>query len=288
MPAALESGRLQEGYGRPEVFPTSRFLSRRDTFMMTSECEVDRRCPLRGAVGGPLCIVSMYPERRPLGADIDKGITQMKKRPGGGWFLMPAALAVAVVFSLASLRAEAQEATVHIEVPATKVAADGEPFTVSVMVDGVTNLGAFQFELTYDPTVLMLVNAERGPFLGSSGRQVECLPPPTGKDLLRFTCVTLGAKPDGPNGSGVLTTVAFQPLAPGSSPLHFALLILTDPSAQPLPTRAQDATVTVSPAGESDDGGFAWALWGPIIGGVVLALVVAGAAAWWARRSQGP
>jgi hypothetical protein len=77
-------------------------------------------------------------------------------------------------------------------------------------------------------------------------------------------------------------------------PVHLARLTLTDPPGQPLAARAQDATVKVaggeSPvATESGDGGFAWALWGPIIGGVIVALavVVAGGFAWWVRRPHG-
>lgn len=212
---------------------------------------------------------------------------------GYGRLLLSVTLAAAAIVALTGLSAFAQEATVHIKVPSTGVAADGGPFTVSVVVEDVTNLGAFQFDLTYDPAVLAMVEIEEGPFLGSSGREVQCLTPRMERGSLGLTCVTLGAVPDGPSGSGELATITFRPLASGSSPLHFTRLTLTDPPAQPLPTQAQDATVTVasgeSSAGQSDDGGPAWALWAPVIGVGVLALGAAGAlAAWWARRSREP
>jgi general secretion pathway protein D len=201
---------------------------------------------------------------------------------GYGRVLLPAALAAAAMFSLVAMGASGQEATVHVEVPSTAVAADSGPFTVSVVVEDVTNLGAFQFDVTYDPAVVRFVEVHEGPFLGSSGRQVRCLPPRTGEGAGGLTCVTLGATPEGPNGSGVLADITFEPVAPGSSPLHFTRLILTDPPANVLPAGAQDATLAVSPGQASGEEGFAWALWGPVIG--VGALALAAAAVWTAWR----
>jgi len=210
-----------------------------------------------------------------------------KTLAGYGRLLLPAALAAAAMFSLAALRASGQEATVHVEPPSTEVAADSQPFTASVVVEGVTNLGAFQFDLTYDPAIIRFVEVQEGPFLGSSGREVKCIPPRSGEGSAGLTCVTLGATPDGPNGSGVLATITFQPVASGSSPLHLVRLTLTDPPGQTLPAQAQDATLAVSPAQESGEEGFSWVLWGAIIGGVVLALAAVGGFAWWVRRPRG-
>jgi len=209
-----------------------------------------------------------------------------------GWLLVVGGLTVVALLLLPASPAAAQEATVHVEVPLTAVAADSGPFTVSVVVEDVANLGAYQFDLTYDPAIVRFVEVHEGAFLGSSGRQVQCLPARTQEGLIGLTCVTLGATPDGPNGSGVLTTITFEPVAPGSSPLHFARLTLTDPPGQALPSGAQDATVKVagaeSAATESGGEGFAWGLWGPVIGIGALALGAAAVSgAWWVRRSRG-
>ena len=45
-------------------------------------------------------------------------------------------------------------------------------FTVDITVEGVTNLGGFQTELTYDPAVVNVTAATLGAFLGSTGRSV--------------------------------------------------------------------------------------------------------------------
>jgi hypothetical protein len=175
--------------------------------------------------------------------------------------------------------AQGQSTMVRLEL-LTKSPRVGEgTVSVSVVVEQVTNLGAFEFELTYDEHILELQDVQEGPFLGSSGRRAECLPPETAAGSLLFRCVTLGATPDGPTGSGVLATVTFQPAGAGTSPIHFARLVLTDPPANPLAATGQDASITVEEAG-----GFDWALWGPVLGGVAGAVVAIMASAWYVRR----
>jgi general secretion pathway protein D len=238
--------------------------------------------------------------------------TMMKAPACYGRLSLLVGLAVATLLLPAASRVSAQQATVHIEGPSTQVVAGGGPFTVSVTVEDVTNLGAFQLDLEYDPAILSLVEIKEGPFLGSSGRQVNCLPPRIEQSSAGFICVTLGATPDGPNGSGVLSTITFQPLAAGSGLLHFSRLTLTDPPAEVLPARAKDACLRLerasdgaftpalwlAPAGPTEGnpclgsdggggGGFAWAIWGPVIGIGALALAAAAVSgAWWVRRSR--
>jgi hypothetical protein len=217
----------------------------------------------------------------------------MRKGVDGGQLLLPAGLLVATMLLAAASTVGAQGPRVRVELPSTQAVAVGESFTVSVVAQDVANLGAFEFDLSYDAGVLTPAGVKEGPFLASSGRQVECLPPRTQKGLIGLTCVSLGATPDGPSGSGVLAEVSFQAVAPGSSPLQFARLTLTDPPGQLLPAEAQDTTLTVagdegSATNGSEDGGFSWSLWGPVIGAVAVALLAAGGFAWWTRRSQQP
>ena len=177
--------------------------------------------------------------------------------------------------------AQGQGAMVRLELPSENPRVGGGTLSVSVVVDQVTNLGAFEFELTYDQHILEFKDVQEGPFLGSSGRRVQCLPPETTAGSLLFRCVTLGATPDGPTGSGALATLTFQPVGDGISPLHFARLILTDPPANLLAATGQDASITVEKRKAS---GFDWALWGPVLGGVAGAAVAIMASAWYVRR----
>ncbi len=114
--------------------------------------------------------------------------------------------------------------------PVTQSVVVGQVFTVDVVVDNVSNLGAYDFTLGFHPSVLSLVDVDNGPFLGSTGRSVQCLPPQLEPDSIRFHCVTLGAQPPGPNGSGVLSTVTFQAVGTGTSFLDLGGVVLLTPS----------------------------------------------------------
>jgi len=101
------------------------------------------------------------------------------------------------------------------------------PFTVSVMIDNVSGLGSYEFELQFDPSVVRFVGVEDGGFLGSTQRQVvipcqstlfysnEGEPP----YMIRYGCDTLNLTPAGPDGSGRLAVVTLAPVAPGHSNL---------------------------------------------------------------------
>src|SRR5690349_16751681 len=57
---------------------------------------------------------------------------------------------------------------VSIQPPATNQAS-GDTFTVDVNVSGVADLYAFQFDLTFDPTLLFAVLVTEGGFLPGGG-----------------------------------------------------------------------------------------------------------------------
>jgi general secretion pathway protein D len=151
----------------------------------------------------------------------------------------------ALVTLVAAPSARAQNTSVQLEVPSGPIGADDAPFTVQVLVEDVTNLGAFEFDLRYEPSVVGLTNVEMGPFLGSSGRRVQCLDPQMAAGSVHFVCVTIGATPAGPDGSGVIATLTFDPAADGSSFLRFGDTVLAGPDGQPIPATTVDASVTV-------------------------------------------
>jgi hypothetical protein len=121
----------------------------------------------------------------------------------------------------------------------------GYEFTVNVVVENVVNLGAYEFTLGFDPAILQYVRIQNGPFLGSSGRPVNCLPPDSDGTSVRMICVTLGATPPGPSGSGVLATVTFLPLTTGIAQMNIKEVILTDPMARVITAGKQGGLVTV-------------------------------------------
>ncbi len=139
--------------------------------------------------------------------------------------------------------------TLRVE-PLGQTASVGSLATVDIVTDNVSNLGAFQFTLSYNPSVTVLQAFDVGPFLGSTGRNVVCLPVTVGGGEAEIACTTLGAAPPGPSGSGVLATVTFLAFALGSSPQHLSNPILTDiASVALLPIVTQDGLIDVIPSG---------------------------------------
>lgn len=237
---------------------------------------------------------------------------------------------VAAVVSLATLAAwssaGAQEANVRLQIPSGRIEVGMEPFPVDVVVEDVVNLGAFEFDLLYDESLLQFVDVSEGPFLGSSGRTVQCLEPRLSAGSVRFLCVTLGPQPPGPDGAGTIASVSFEPVRSGWSPLRFQVMTLAHPDAQqiqavsadasigiamvggevpPTPTAtipaegtptsdstpssvsASPSTSTATSTGATDDGGGTnWALWGSVIGAIAVVVVGAAGIAWWSRARK--
>lgn len=178
----------------------------------------------------------------------------------GGWsarplFLLAAALmamAAALFLSLASSETLLAQQPTPTPTPATLVRVDppaqsvgpGTNAVINVLVDDVTNMAAYEFELDYYGSTLGFVSVSNGPFLGSTNLAVTCLPPLLDVGKVRFGCVTLGTGA-APSGSGLLATVTLSTSCSGTSPLNLGLVGLSDPLGNPRPARSQGGSATV-------------------------------------------
>ena len=133
--------------------------------------------------------------------------------------------------------------------PAGQTAFNGSNFSVNIVVNNVTALGAFQASLQFDPVIASYVSTQYGAFLGSSGRSVSCNPPDVTGNTVRLVCSTLGSNPAGPDGNGVLATVTFSAVREGIGLMSLSGFMLTDIQATVIPTNALlGASVVVEPA----------------------------------------
>jgi hypothetical protein len=123
----------------------------------------------------------------------------------------------------------------------------GDTFSVEVIVTNASDIGSFEFELSFDGVRMTPISAVDAGFLGSSGRTVQCPPEiidPSGSKI-RFGCATIGASPPGPDAPGVLAVVTFTANISGSFPLQFTKSTLSDPLADPILVSATDGSVTI-------------------------------------------
>ncbi len=156
--------------------------------------------------------------------------------------------------SLASLANTQQSPVVSVQ-PSSQLVGEGQVFRVSVVVSDVANLGAFEFTLTYSPTLVQAITATLpvSSFLGSSGRTVAVPPAAPIIDnalgTIIFGAYSYGASP-GVNGNGVLGVVTLQARALGTSNLSLwnttaAPLELVDPSGNLLSVQAVGGQVDI-------------------------------------------
>ncbi len=132
-------------------------------------------------------------------------------------------------------------------IPATKHTYLSGTFTITLTVENVTNLAAFQTELAYTPSIVNATAVTLGAFLSSTGRTVSPVGPTidntTGK--VTFGAFSFGSQP-GASGSGALATIAFQPRAVGTTTLHLQNLGLADPNSNPITATTEDGQVQIS------------------------------------------
>jgi hypothetical protein len=173
------------------------------------------------------------------------------------------------------------EAVLRITPPVDVEAKEGgDPIPFEIAVENIENLGGFGFVVQFDHNVFEYDSAQRGEFLGSSGREVACNEPVSADGSVRLSCNTLRPEPAGPDGNGVLMTVLLRPTGSGTTEVNLDRVKLVNPDSTPIePVTTQAATLDVEATG-----GFNWLIWGPLIGVAVLA--VAGAIAFGASRMR--
>ena len=154
------------------------------------------------------------------------------------------ALAVTQV-STPEVGAAAPGTRVRIE-PADLVVGLNETFVVQVVIEEAANLGAFQFDLTYDPSILQVQEAAVGDFLGSTGQTVVPVGPEVNNAEGRttFGAASFGGGP-GPNGTGVLAIITCIAQGEGSTILGLQEVQVLDTAVNVQPITVEDGRVVV-------------------------------------------
>jgi len=142
--------------------------------------------------------------------------------------------------------------TVRLNPSTVNLTTAGATFDIDVMVDDVTNLGGFQFDIGYAPAIVTVENASDvtlGPFLGSTGRTVTPVGPSIDNTAgkVTFGAFSFGV-PAGPNGSGLLATIKFTVQSQTAGTLDLNNVTLTDINANPITVDVIGDTTLTAPA----------------------------------------
>jgi len=109
--------------------------------------------------------------------------------------------------------------------PSVNVAAPGQNFTVNVVITGIAaneSLYGWEFDMSFNSTVLNVTAVGQGPFLATAGDTYWTTPLiKNWKGTVEVSEGFLLFPPNGATGSGVLANITFQVLREGKAPLHF-------------------------------------------------------------------
>ena len=124
----------------------------------------------------------------------------------------------------------------------------GSSFDVSVDISSVTDLYAFQFDISFDPTILSGTSVTEGAFLPAGGATFFI---PGSIDniggSISFTADTLLTAVSGVSGSGTLADLQFQALTVGTSPINLSHIILLASNLDDILFHIADGSVSVVP-----------------------------------------
>lgn len=157
-------------------------------------------------------------------------------------FVLVLALGVGIILAAtlaganATLKSPAPQASPHVRLAPRSLHVNvGDTFSTYVLIDNATHLGAYEFKLRYDPSVVQILDMSAGEFLASRGDQVYSVDPRINNEVgeLAFASLILGIgqNPDaGAQGSGKLATVNMKAVGEGSTTLDLQGIHLIDSS----------------------------------------------------------
>ena len=163
------------------------------------------------------------------------------------------ALALGVVLLFSGVGVATPGTTMAID-PKVGGSAPNELFSVNVTIFDVAELYAWQFNITFDPSVLEVVSAVEGPFLKQAGSTMS--PNPVFDNVAGYVLAGSARFPfdAGASGSGVLATVTFRVKAEGQSQLHFQAI------GQDTKLRSWNGSAIVAISFVAVDGSFSYPL----------------------------
>lgn len=158
--------------------------------------------------------------------------------------LIIAGLFLAPIFSLPSF---ADDVPILSIAPSSSTVGGGSNVVLDVNIANVTDLFAFQFDLSFAPGTVSAASIVEGAFLAGGG--TTAFIPGTIDNVggtIAATADTLIGPGPGVNGSGTLAVLTLTGLAPGTSSIDFSSVFLLDSNLTGINSSLQSGSVTVT------------------------------------------
>ena len=135
--------------------------------------------------------------------------------------------------------------TVRVVPSSQTVDINDEP-SVDIDIVEISGLYGFQFDLSYDPTILEYVSLEKGTFIGDTDsvfwQEFDTSTP----GLIKNIAATRIVPGVSVSGSGTLVRITFKAIDSGTSPIRIENLALSDMDANEISSTAQDGEIIVA------------------------------------------
>lgn len=159
-------------------------------------------------------------------------------------------LCTALFLGALSLQAHAADPVLSISA-APSPATVGSTVGLDVLISGITDLYAYQFTLSFDPTVLQAGSSVVGSFLTTAGTTFSdggSIDNTTGS--ISFLFDSLIGPIAGASGSGVLAHITFTAANAGSSSFSFSDVLFLDSALGDITVQVANASLQVIPVPE--------------------------------------
>jgi general secretion pathway protein D len=167
--------------------------------------------------------------------------------PRHGMRIKPFALAFSLVSFFGASAARATSLPIVDVIPGSQSVNLGSPFSIDVKIIGIEDLYGFQFDLSFDATILQATTITEGGILPVGG-PTFFLPGFIDNiaGSITFTADTLTGPIVGVTGDGVLAEFGFTSITTGSSSLTVSNVLLLDSNGSILDAQTVSGSATVN------------------------------------------
>ena len=137
--------------------------------------------------------------------------------------------------------------------PSSTVVGLGSPESVTINVVGLTDLYAFQFDLTFNPSVFTVAGVNEGGLFNSVGVSFSPGTINNSAGTITFIGDSLSGSGPGISTSGTLVQITLTSIGAGSSSISLANVVLLDSALNDITATASGTAVTVT-AGSPEPG----------------------------------
>ena len=126
----------------------------------------------------------------------------------------------------------------------------GHPDTIDVVIDNVADLGSFEFDISYDGSIVQIAQSSDvilGDFVSSTGRSAIPVGPTIDNSAgsIVYGAASLGTQA-GASGSGVLARIIWTPQSEGTTTLDLRNIKVSDTQGIQIPVTDQDGQINVT------------------------------------------